>query len=305
MTNIYNKSPVKIIENIPIFSDTDDPYVMNYERIAIDHLDSLRVTGKSPFMTDDQIRESNSDTLNVLRKHLALNSRILDAGVGYGLLLKEAIDYERYGVDIAIPYLKIAQSNGISVSMSKLEDLPFNDHSFDAVVTCDVLEHVFGLDKVLSEIIRVVRNDGLLIVRVPNEEQLDGYLSNAQPYEHSHVRGFNLASLRLLFEKCLGLELIDHKYTGHFFGISSQLKYPCVSAKAAIHEEINNILDRDPSLVKNQYIRSIKKLLDITTEEMVDAMIGLRDDEPVLYESLAMHLIKPTEIIVVFRVKAG
>lgn len=302
MNSIYRKPPAKIVENIPVFSDLDDPYVKNYEKIATDHLEHLQRTGKSPFMADDQIIESNTDTLDILRKYVPKGSKVLDAGVGYGLLLSKADEYEKFGVDVAIPYLKIAQSNGIITSMSMLEDLPFHDGTFDAVVTCDVLEHVFGLDRVLSELIRVIRDGGYLIVRVPNEERLDGYLTDDQPYAHSHVRSFNLTSLRLLFEKCLGLQFVDHAYTGHFFGISSQLRYPCVSIKDPLHEKIKFLLSKNKKLTKNPYFKSIIKLADISTEEMVDAVLGLRKTEPSLYEALSNSLIKSAEIIVVFKI---
>ena len=41
--------------------------------------------------------------------------------------------------------------------------LPFKDNSFDAVWTIDVLEHVPGLETALQEIMRVLKQDGLLL----------------------------------------------------------------------------------------------------------------------------------------------
>jgi len=44
---------------------------------------------------------------------------------------------------------------------------PFSDGEFDAVLTSEVLEHVFNPDEFLSEINRVLRDDGVLLLTVP------------------------------------------------------------------------------------------------------------------------------------------
>jgi ubiquinone/menaquinone biosynthesis C-methylase UbiE len=45
--------------------------------------------------------------------------------------------------------------------------LSFEDASMDAIVSCDVLEHVAGADKALTELARVLRPDGVLVLTVP------------------------------------------------------------------------------------------------------------------------------------------
>jgi SAM-dependent methyltransferase len=44
---------------------------------------------------------------------------------------------------------------------------PFSDGEFDAVLTSEVLEHVFNPDEFLSEINRVLRDGGVLLLMVP------------------------------------------------------------------------------------------------------------------------------------------
>lgn len=47
------------------------------------------------------------------------------------------------------------------------EPLPFADGSFDTVLLSDVLEHVWEPLRVMSEISRILRSDGVLIMNVP------------------------------------------------------------------------------------------------------------------------------------------
>jgi SAM-dependent methyltransferase len=50
--------------------------------------------------------------------------------------------------------------------------LPFKDGAFDAVVTTAVLEHVLRPERVMSEIARVVRSEGLLYSEIPFMQQV-------------------------------------------------------------------------------------------------------------------------------------
>jgi hypothetical protein len=68
-----------------------------------------------------------------------------------------------------------------------------------------VLEHVENLLVAGTELIRVVKPSGTLIVRVPYKEDLAPYLQVDYPYRLAHLRNFDENSLRLLFERQLGL----------------------------------------------------------------------------------------------------
>ena len=52
------------------------------------------------------------------------------------------------------------------------EALPYDDSSFDAVVCVDVLEYVADLHKVLSEVARILRPDGLFLFDTINRNPL-------------------------------------------------------------------------------------------------------------------------------------
>ena len=67
-----------------------------------------------------------------------------------------------------------AQGSGLEVSyiVGVGEELPYEDASFDAVVCVDVLEHVQDLDKVISEITRVLKPGGMFLFDTINRNWL-------------------------------------------------------------------------------------------------------------------------------------
>jgi len=93
----------------------------------------------------------------------------LDVGCGGGLLAEEfaAIGCVVTGVDPSRASLKAARSHAepqdldVCYLAAAGEQIPFHDASFDIVYCCDVLEHVADLDRVISEISRVLRPEGV------------------------------------------------------------------------------------------------------------------------------------------------
>ena len=103
---------------------------------------------------------------------LPKDARLLDVGAGEGALVERYRDqgWDIVGADAAYesPHVKKAD----------LRCLPFEDGSFDTVLCLDVLEHVELLDQsaALGEIARVLRDDGLLLMSVPNLAHLHSRL---------------------------------------------------------------------------------------------------------------------------------
>ncbi len=102
------------------------------------------------------------------------NDSILDVGCAQGY-------FERYfligkvskvkGVDInlkAIEYCSKKDGKEYYLHCAA-EKLPFQDNEFDKVLCLDTLEHVDDEVKTISEIRRVLRPNGLLVLSVPND----------------------------------------------------------------------------------------------------------------------------------------
>ena len=80
------------------------------------------------------------------------------------------------GIDPAADAIAAARAHAaarqIGYHVGVGEALPYPDASFDAVVCVDVLEHVNDLPRVVSEIARVLRPDGLLCYDTINRNAL-------------------------------------------------------------------------------------------------------------------------------------
>lgn len=135
----------------------------------------------------------------------------MDVGVGLGRLLNairteaepnpKIAKLDLHGMDISLPYLKIAYQTGLNVILAKIEDMPYTEEQFDLIICTDVLEHVVDLNLCIDKILSVLKPGGLLIVRVPNREDLSLYLRHHYPYNMAHIRAFDEYSLELLFVK--------------------------------------------------------------------------------------------------------
>jgi 2-polyprenyl-3-methyl-5-hydroxy-6-metoxy-1,4-benzoquinol methylase len=98
--------------------------------------------------------------------------RVLDIGCGFGLFVSLAQDqgWEAHGVDlsdVAVSYAR--EVRGVaSVQRCSLEQAGFSDSFFDAVTMWNVLEHVSDPLATLRQVHKLLRQGGVLLVRVPN-----------------------------------------------------------------------------------------------------------------------------------------
>ncbi len=97
------------------------------------------------------------------------HGRLLDAGCGAGALLAELAARGRaVGVDVAAPAIAITRRRGPhALAQADARDLPFRADVFDAVMLCDVLEHIDDDRRALLEAARVLKPDGVVIITLP------------------------------------------------------------------------------------------------------------------------------------------
>lgn len=116
---------------------------------------------------------------------------LLDAGCGTGNYLQSLAPHVAsvVGVDASLGMLESARAKqipNVKVQQATLQDLPFEDASFDAVMVNFVLHHLddtHGCDNgfpavqlALKEIRRVLKPGGALVIQTSSHEQLlDGY----------------------------------------------------------------------------------------------------------------------------------
>lgn len=95
--------------------------------------------------------------------------RVLDAGAG--LLVHRALFSEASGGYVSLDAVKTHSDLDVAADAGKM---PFEDAGFDTVLCSQVLEHVEEPDRVLEEIVRVLKPGGRLIATVPHLSPLHG-----------------------------------------------------------------------------------------------------------------------------------
>lgn len=149
-----------------------------YDRIADVHNVALKMNG---------YRSSVTKYLRSLDLNLNETSRVLDAGSGTGIVslgfADTGIDHSALvAFDLSHKSLLLAQEEfakernvdegRITIIQGNVLEMPFDDDSFDLVLTCGVLEYV-SLDAGLKELSRVLRPGGKLVF-IPVKPSLVG-----------------------------------------------------------------------------------------------------------------------------------
>jgi SAM-dependent methyltransferase len=108
------------------------------------------------------------------RLALPPGARVLDAGCGSGRTLQELVDYGQVsGLELNAEAAELARGRGLGeVMIGRLEELPWDDGTFDLITCLDVIEHVPDDVAALIELRRVCRPGGWLLVTVPAYQAL-------------------------------------------------------------------------------------------------------------------------------------
>lgn len=101
---------------------------------------------------------------------------LLEVGCGAGNILEGINCCKAVGADLSLFILGKARGkkiNSFHPVNATAESLPFQDRSFNKIICSEVLEHVLNPQNVLIEIWRVLKDDGKLIISIPNESLIN------------------------------------------------------------------------------------------------------------------------------------
>lgn len=117
-----------------------------------------------------------------------ITGQLLDVGCGGKPYQNLFVNVDRYvGLEFDTPESRATKHADVFYGGKQF---PFDDDSYDAVVSNQVLEHVFNPDEFLDEIVRVLKPEGKLLLSVPFvwDEHL-------QPLDYARYSSFGLRSL--------------------------------------------------------------------------------------------------------------
>jgi SAM-dependent methyltransferase len=170
-----------------------------------------------------------------------LKGRLLDIGCGSKPYKELFVVDEYVGLDIDS---EITRKRNLAEVLYDGKLFPLPSNSFDSALCNQVLEHVFNPDEFLSEIYRVLKPNGKLLLTLPFV-----WDEHEQPYDYARYSSFGLKSL---LEKN-GFHVLDHKKIGADVTIIFQL----------INAYIFKVIQKWPRLVRLILTVSLMALFNI------------------------------------------
>ena len=130
--------------------------------------------------------------------HNLVGKKILELGCGSGDRTKLFYDVGQVtGVDI-VDKVSSERKNKFNFFLADATALPFEDESFDAVVSFDVVEHILADEQFVHEAFRVCKKGGFVILGTPNRLRLSNRLMRliGKPISYPYYLGPDTIHLR-------------------------------------------------------------------------------------------------------------
>jgi len=180
------------------------------------------------------------EDLKVIEK-IKPKGNFLDIGTNMGFFLRHTQDrdWNVIGIEPSPSLSEMARKYfGLNVKTCYLNEAGFENEYFDIVTMTDVFEHIPEPKKLLADIKKVIKKDGILFIKVPNGKynMLKLWLAKAagkvKDYDifdsYEHVTHFTHKTLKRMLEECgfkvtkscIGKPIqipVWHKYVGHYY----------------------------------------------------------------------------------------
>lgn len=144
-----------------------------------------------------------------IKRHAGLiTGQVLDVGAGSFARYRDLFNYSEY--------VRMNQTAAINTDVvGQIENIPFPDNSFDSVVCTQVLGDVYELKQAFSELYRVLRPHGILMLT----ENLFDPLHD-EPYDYWRFTKHSLQ--RLAIEAGFNVQILEPR--GGYHSLTAQLQ---------------------------------------------------------------------------------
>lgn len=161
--------------------------------------------------------------------------KILDFGCGMGKTMKKISevnpDADLFGMDVSSTAIERGRKLFPDFDFYEINDgdpLPLEDNSIDFVFSSEVIEHVYDTENAFSELNRVLKKGGKVLITVPYHGLIKNILIALFGFERhfdptwGHIRFYTKKSLfRVLKDHSFKVE--DYGYYGRFYPISHSI----------------------------------------------------------------------------------
>jgi 2-polyprenyl-3-methyl-5-hydroxy-6-metoxy-1,4-benzoquinol methylase len=166
----------------------------------------------------EELQEKRNEYYNPQRKEFLFaqkfikpKDRVLEIGAGYGYFSKLLTTNEYLGLEFNDKAIEVANADGINLIKEDIVELSSkNIQTFDVVCSFHVLEHVQSLNKFVEASLKVLKDDGVLIIAIPCNDSIltsnHNHVLNMPPH---HINRFYIETMKH-FEKNFNLTLVDY-----------------------------------------------------------------------------------------------
>lgn len=194
----------------------------------------MKFTGERFIPSEEgEIRLEHYHRYSAIQEFVA-GKAVLDiaCGEGYGSAILAGRAARVTGADVSIEAVEHARRTysscgALNFVQASATELPFPDATFDVVVSFETIEHLSEQERMVSELRRVLRTDGLLILSSPNRPV---YAELSAQRNEFHVRELDFSELDAL----LGAHFAHVAYFGQQFVIGSALQ-PLTGGALELH----------------------------------------------------------------------
>ena len=154
---------------------------------------------------------------DAIHRYFRLPGRVLDIGCGRGWMLAKLkqLGWECYGTEWSETLVKLHQQNGLQVVRElDLRDCHFPDQFFDAVTLWHVFEHIPNPVEILSEIHRILKPGGLIVLATPDVGGLSARLTRQAWFSLDvprHLFHYSHNTLAAIIERA-GFRILRRRY---------------------------------------------------------------------------------------------
>ncbi|MFQ5977087.1 MAG: class I SAM-dependent methyltransferase [Candidatus Heimdallarchaeota archaeon] len=188
-------------------------------------------------------------------------AKILDIGAGAGAFLQKMSEQglECYGVDVNPNLADQAKKGGWLYHLGDLEEDTFSEQFFDVITINHTLEHMHHPDRILHLCHKYLKDDGQLVVGIPNADSLIRtmfkenwvYWEVPRHLYHFNPRNFkrllNTHNFRVTAER---FNSMPHQFTGSLqYLLDKRTKIPYSPKKMR-----TSAFDRFPAFARNPFL---------------------------------------------------
>lgn len=280
---------------------------MEYGNGEVNHL-VWKVTSNRYHHEEEGLTLDNPNVnISILGRQVTEDSTVLDIGCGEGKFAKLIKDKKCrvYGIEIDQEAIDYAMSKGnyedifnFNIEMPESNDEEYqrfisSNILFDYIAIIDVLEHTINPTKVILEVSKYLKDDGMILISIPNVNNADIVLNllrgnfnymQAGILDNTHTKYFTKTSfvewiheMNEYFEDSFW----DCKYLGGIYGLTDYLeqvkqKMPRVFELIQLNPEYN-VIQNLFVLYKRKNSDGVVLLNDLLNEERADLVKCLSD----------------------------